>query len=89
MNGASCRGRDDTTTCVGGGACLYATCTPCKPCNVTRYSLAYVTFFYRTSATGTILPGKHSLVAEGSYKAILVLLVNLRYQASPLLLALL
>ena len=81
-NGAPCAGRDDYATCAfGGGACLYATCTPCRPCNVTSPPLAYVTFSYRTSATGTLVAGKHTLAAEGPYKAILALLVNLRYVA--------
>jgi hypothetical protein len=82
-SGAPCGGRGDLTTCVGGGVCLYTTCTPCSPCNVTNPPLTYLRFIYRKSVTGTVLAGKHTLQAEGPYKAILTLLVNLRYSALP------
>ena len=82
-SGAPCAGRADRTTCVGGGVCLYSTCTPCSPCNVTEPALDYLRFTYRKSVTGTVLAGKHSLQAEGPFKAILTLLLNLRYAALP------
>jgi hypothetical protein len=82
-SGAPCSGRADRSTCVGGGVCLYTTCTPCRPCNVTDPPLDYLRFTHRKSLTGTVLAGKHSLQAEGPFKAILALLVNLRYAALP------
>ena len=82
-NGQPCGGLADTTTCVGGGACLYEQCTPCRPCNATSPPLSYVTFSYRKSPLGTLVAGQHTLVAEGPYLAILALLLNLRYRPLP------
>jgi hypothetical protein len=80
-NGEACGGLNDVSTCVGGGSCLYDTCTPCRPCNATSPPLNYLTFSYRRNSLGTLVPGQHTLEAEGSYTAILALLVNLRYKA--------
>jgi hypothetical protein len=82
-SGAPCAGRADLTTCVGGGVCLYSTCTPCSPCNVTVPPLTSVRFTYRKSNTGAVLAGRHSLEAVGPYTAVLTLLTNLRYSALP------
>ena len=82
-SGAPCAGRSDRSTCVGGGVCLYATCTPCSPCSESNPPLDYLRFTYRRGVSGTVLAGKHSLQAEGPFKAILALLVNLRYSALP------
>ena len=80
-NGEACGGLNDTVTCVGGGSCLYDQCTPCRPCNTTSSPLNYVTFSYRKNSLGSLVSGQHTLEAEGSYSAILSLLVNLRYKA--------
>jgi hypothetical protein len=80
-NGEACGGLNDVSTCVGGGSCLYDTCTPCRPCNATSPPLNYLTFSYRRNSLGTLVSGQHSLVAEGPYGAILALLLNLRYKA--------
>jgi hypothetical protein len=82
-DGSACTGLNDFSTCVGGGVCLYDMCKPCNPCNVSGVPFSYIQFSYRKSSAGLLVAGKHTLVAEGSFLAMLALLLNLKYKSLP------